>query len=800
MPKRTVALVSLALGLTPSAMLHAAGPSVGGPVESGLGFNIHFTTPRAGEMEELAAAGVRWVRMDFSWEATERVAGQYDFAAYDKLLAACEAHGLRAMLILDYRNAAYDEGLSPHTAAGRAAFARWAAAAAVHFKGRGVLWEMYNEPNIGFWKPKPNVDDYVALALETGKALRAAAPDELYCGPASSTMDMPFLEKCFQGGLLDYWCAVTVHPYRQTAPETVVDDYRRLRVLIHRYAPRGANIPIISGEWGYSSVWKGFDADRQGRFLPRQWLVNGSQDVPLSIWYDWHEDGTQANEPEHHFGTVHFPYRGGQDPVYEPKPAYLAAQTLASQLRGFRLNKRLTLADPRDWLLLFARGDEVRLAVWTASPTPHEVRLPFGGKFARVGHIGQTLPALEAGAPLTVTEAVQYLTPDPIDDTLRAAAAWSRAPLDYLADGDTRQLTLTSTFSNPVERALSVRLALEGIATAGPRAEAPRDQLKVTSLMPVTRDDTSRTVRSELSIDGAPPLVQESVVCQTAPLVVSCLSVSRDGLPVRLANPSGAAFRGTLQLQGVEGLSLQDESQAVELAAGRREQTVRVRPAARHVAEPGVPVERAAAGLRGPGGGDGAESAVRAGPRLRRHARPSARPVDRAVPVPARWRRQGEVDADDGDRDSAGSRAGAGVRRAETDLRLRQRLEVLPSGAQARGGAGVARPAQGARRVDRRRWPGPGDGDAVPRRRRADVSAGRGERDLQGLALPDVPARRAGHVALGRRRRRRAALPAEPRHAVPARQLRPRRHPRRGVPAGAGVGLLSCLRADLGHG
>ena len=31
---------------------------------------------------------------------------------------------------------------------------------------------MYNEPNITFWRPQPNVDDYAKLALAVGKALR----------------------------------------------------------------------------------------------------------------------------------------------------------------------------------------------------------------------------------------------------------------------------------------------------------------------------------------------------------------------------------------------------------------------------------------------------------------------------------------------------------------------------------------------------------------------------------------------------------------------------------------------------
>ena len=145
--------------------------------------------------------------------------------------------------------------------------ARWAAAAAKHFRGRGILWEMYNEPNIGFWKPKPDVDQYAKLALAVGRALRAAEPGETYIGPATSTIDSAFLEKCFQAGLLEYWSAVTVHPYRQEGPETAVAEYGRLRQLIDRYAPQGKRIPIISGEWGYSSAWNKYDETRQGKML-----------------------------------------------------------------------------------------------------------------------------------------------------------------------------------------------------------------------------------------------------------------------------------------------------------------------------------------------------------------------------------------------------------------------------------------------------------------------------------------------------------------------------------------------------
>lgn len=312
-------------------------PSIPKPaLPDSLGVNIHFTDPRAGELEMLTAAGFRWVRMDFGWGGTERKAGEYDFSAYDRLAATLERHQLRAVFILDYGNPLYDGGSAPHTDAGRAAFAKWAVAAVKHFAGRGYLWEMWNEPNHEqFWKPKPDPAQYAALARATGEALRAAGvlgpQGEAFIGPATSTIDLPYLEACFKAGVLEFFDAVSVHPYRQTAPETVEEDYRALRQLIARYAPKDKVIPIISGEWGYSAGWHNFDEEKQARFLPRELLTNLANGIPLSIWYDWHDDGTNPKEAEHHFGLVRHEYHAGRDPVYDPKPAYEAIRALTSE-------------------------------------------------------------------------------------------------------------------------------------------------------------------------------------------------------------------------------------------------------------------------------------------------------------------------------------------------------------------------------------------------------------------------------------------------------------------------------------
>jgi len=366
--KSLPAAVALIVSLFVADAANAAEPAV----PDGFAVNIHFTDPKPGEMKLLADAGFKWVRMDFHWGATEREKGQYDFRAYDRLMTALQEHGIRALFILDYGNRHYDNGLAPCSDEGRAVFARWAAAAVEHFKGRGVLWEMWNEPNLKqFWKPEPNVTNYIALARAVGKAIKTVAPREHYCGPATSRIDLKFLEACFQGGLLEYWDSVTVHPYRQKDPETVLPEYAQLRALIDKYAPKGKRIPILSGEWGYSCAWKNFNDERQAKYLPRQFLVNLMAGVPLSIWYDWRDDGLDPKNPEHHFGVV-------RHSLKEVKPSYSALQTLVTNLRGYRFDRRIETGNPDDFVLAFRKNWEVKYAAWTTNAAPREVAV--GGR------------------------------------------------------------------------------------------------------------------------------------------------------------------------------------------------------------------------------------------------------------------------------------------------------------------------------------------------------------------------------------------------------------------------------------
>ena len=349
----------------------------------GVGVNIHFTRGHERDLDLIATAGFKFIRMDFGWGGIERKKGEYNWADYDELTANLDKRGLRAIYIFDYSNPLYEETVmsknpltgqeqkdvaSPQHPESVAAFARWAAASAKHFAGRRILWEIWNEPNISFWKPKPDVQQYSTLALATARAVSEADPNATIIGPATSEVPMKFIEEFFAADALAHLDAVSVHPYRsyKKEPETAAGDFAKLRALIERHAPTSEKkrLPIISGEWGYSTFTnKGVSLETQAAYLVRQQLANLLAGVPISIWYDWKNDGTDLNEREHNFGTVTHDLH--------PKPSYTALQTLTRELSGFRIEHRLAVGTTNDFVLRLINGVGARkLAAWTAGE-PH---------------------------------------------------------------------------------------------------------------------------------------------------------------------------------------------------------------------------------------------------------------------------------------------------------------------------------------------------------------------------------------------------------------------------------------------
>jgi hypothetical protein len=568
----------LGLTLAAAALPVRAQATTGHDVAGGLGIGIHFVQPQPGEIEALRDTGVRWVRKDLDWASTERAPGVYDFSEYDALLSGLEAAKLHTLFILCYYNPLYDHGLSPASDEARQAFAHWAAAAVDHFRGHHILWEVYNEPNFRFWTPKPNTEDYIKLALAVGEAVQEAAPDEKLTGPASAEIDPPFLEACFRAGLLNYWSAVTIHTYRPGDPEAVADDLLHVRLLMRKYTPPGKIIPVIISEWGYSAVWKGIDEHKQADMLARGWLAQISSDEEISFWYDW-ESGGDPHDPEQHFGLIGPPAVAGGTVTLPKNPAYKAAQTLTSMLGGFRFNKRLALDQPEDYVLLFSKDEEVRLAAWTTA-APHEATLPASaGAFEVTGVTGESLAALVAdrhGLVMTLTNQPQYLVPSAPNDLLAIAAAWQRLPNDIEVRSP-GELTLRVPVKNPLEKTEHFRIrGMNGRSWAGPGLKAdPGETAHLTTQLNVfTRFEEPVRAGVELDVRGVGRLNQVTTLVIENPLRVTLLPITHNSLPVLITNPARDGFSGSVSATGTAGIKFTSDSVPLHLAPGANDITL----------------------------------------------------------------------------------------------------------------------------------------------------------------------------------------------------------------------------------
>lgn len=246
------------------------------------------------------------VRLEVNWDATEYWgSGGYSFStAEDDYVQRIVSHGMRPLILLDYGNHNYDAtGLTmgigkevPYTSAQLAAFRAWAEAVATHYQSlcgsTKIIWEVWNEPGCGSRM-------YTAFFDTAAAGIRSAPgnSDATVIGPALAGIPMEILEGLMKPALLDgitypgvlsVCDGLSVHPYRNDAPEQAEEDYAVLHSLLDKYSPN-RKIPIIASEWGYSSYAGVISSEEQAQFVARQRLFDLSRQVPLSMWFNWQD-------------------------------------------------------------------------------------------------------------------------------------------------------------------------------------------------------------------------------------------------------------------------------------------------------------------------------------------------------------------------------------------------------------------------------------------------------------------------------------------------------------------------------
>src|SRR3546814_5359347 len=120
------------------------------------------------------------------------------------------------------------------------------------------------------------------MLKQADKAIKPTFPDLTMLAVATVKVPLPYLERLFKEGALDYRDAIAVHPYRGV-PEGVERDLAALKALMARYNG-GTPKPIWVTE--YSRQEKGEHGRRNvARYLVRMSTLMLSEGVERMYWY-----------------------------------------------------------------------------------------------------------------------------------------------------------------------------------------------------------------------------------------------------------------------------------------------------------------------------------------------------------------------------------------------------------------------------------------------------------------------------------------------------------------------------------
>jgi hypothetical protein len=389
--RRAIIALAALLILAPQAARAARRPQLLDTIT----VNTHYGGIRGAVDEQalarLAAAGVTRIRNDLDWAGVETTPGVYDFSAIDPLVEAADNAGLRLLFILDYGNALYGPTGAVVDEPGRAAFAAFAAAAAARYAGRGVIWELWNEPNLPqFWSGPDGIGPdplaYAALVATAAPAIRAADPDATILAGAvfmgfpqlivalGGVGGMDFLRAIIDAGVLQQVDGLSIHAYRAGAPETLASDVTAIRAAMGR-RPRRRLLWV--SEWGYSTYDPTVPATGLN-FLPavsepRQasWDVRmllSDYELGLAgtvIFKDRDASPADPGNIEANWGLMYGDLT--------PKPSYDAVAALSTIVGDARYRHRRRLPEGQHGLV-FRRNHSRLVALWTEAPATWVLR------------------------------------------------------------------------------------------------------------------------------------------------------------------------------------------------------------------------------------------------------------------------------------------------------------------------------------------------------------------------------------------------------------------------------------------
>jgi len=321
---------------------------------------------------------VGWIRERFSWGAVERRKGEFKWGVYDKVARVFSMHGIRVYQIFHDSPAWSRRGRrgsrNPEDLRDVYSFAKEAGA---HYKGKVIAWEVWNEPDIGFWPDLSDTFSGVQKAAYLGfkradRNLRVLLAS--FCRGRS-----PFDDHLFAAGIRRYFDIFNWHVYAPPLKyASILSGYLD---LLRRKGCAGRPIWLTEAGIRLKATEPGGELSKaaekeQAYFVPKSFacsLAAGTDRHFFFVLPYYLERGIQ-------FGALRADL--------SPRPSFVAIAAAIEILGEARFLGAYAMQQVEDYTALaFHNGSEIVLVLWSDSGERKSVSIPVFRKKIKIADI-----------------------------------------------------------------------------------------------------------------------------------------------------------------------------------------------------------------------------------------------------------------------------------------------------------------------------------------------------------------------------------------------------------------------------
>ncbi len=307
-----------------------------------------------------ALVGVKVVRSGISWGATQPKQGEWKWDFGDRIFEVHEKQNIEVQLIVGGGPSwAVSRTPGPDENAGRIpprldAWRTWISAQAKRYGDRVRFWEIWNEPDIGFFQG--TTAEYLALQRAAFEEIEKVTPQTTVMSGGFTSLNHHGRKKeMLETVLRDGQDAFEMLAYHKHGPfpEFAREMDTQLLPLMRKHD--ALDKPLYFTETAMDTR---YGEHHQAATLVKKVALAWSRGARAYTWFNLHDDRRSEGDPRRPGYSYGLLTRDGQ-----PKAVYAAYNTLTAALRDKKFVKQLALPAGQ-WGFLFQGEGEQVIVAW----------------------------------------------------------------------------------------------------------------------------------------------------------------------------------------------------------------------------------------------------------------------------------------------------------------------------------------------------------------------------------------------------------------------------------------------------